>query len=560
MKNFAIGKRLFITFGVILALFVLTVLLSVFSLFSTGANFEDFYKGSYELTNQAERLKMDIQIVAKNIGYSMMEEDATKTAQYIATAQETLQSLREGTEYLRANFDGDMSIVDSYDNVMKSVMEDRDRVFELAANNQNQEAISLYFNNVMPGFIQANGYLNQIGDAASASATKSFNNANMQKNVVSVVLIVLSVVTFLITIAMASYIIRSITRPVSEMEAVAKEMAAGSLNVSIGYESQDEVGSLADSMRSLTGGIREIIEDIGYILGELAHGNFRVTSKCLERYIGDYVPIVEAMRLLRDNLNSTLLEIREASGQVALGSVQMANSAQGLAEGATEQAGAVEELTATVENVAVMAESSAENAQQSYEQVKGSAQKAEHGMKNMGELIEAMERISTTSKEIENIIESIEDIASQTNLLSLNASIEAARAGEAGRGFAVVADQIGKLAADSAQSAVNTRELIIKTREEVEMGNTITNKTSEAFEEVIKSMNEFAEVARASSDVSNQQYESLNQVRDGIEQISGVVQSNSAAAEQTSATSQELSAQADHLEMQVKRFQLLDKA
>ena len=174
-------------------------------------------------------------------------------------------------------------------------------------------------------------------------------------------------------------------------------------------------------------------------------------------------------------------------------------------------------------------------------------------------LTEAMERITATSKEIESIIGEIEDIASQTNLLSLNASIEAARAGEAGRGFAVVADQIGKLAADSAQSAVNTKNLIIKSLQEINNGNEITARTTSALGEVIEGIKFLADASQETSELSREQAETMEEVRKGIEQIADVVQNNSAAAQETSATSEELLAQSENLKAMVEQFKLLDE-
>lgn len=224
----------------------------------------------------------------------------------------------------------------------------------------------------------------------------------------------------------------------------------------------------------------------------------------------------------------------------------------------TEQAGAIEELTVTVESVNSMAKESATAAKTAAEETYKAAKDAEKGQESMQELVGAMSNISTVSLEIQNIIGAIEDIASQTNLLSLNASIEAARAGEAGRGFAVVADQIGKLAADSANSAVETKTLIDKALAEIDNGNVITKETVEALENIIHSISDFAQMAKRTSDSSESQAEMLNQIQSGIEQIASVVQNNSAAAEESSATSEELSAQSENLKSLVERFKLKD--
>ena len=348
----------------------------------------------------------------------------------------------------------------------------------------------------------------------------------------------------------------AITQPIAELQWAVQRLRAGELNTTITYDGRDELGELAENLRDTCVQTNTVVKDASYLLGEMAEGKFNISTKVEASYTGDFKDLILGMRKLNRQLDGTLHQISEATEQVKAGSGQLAQSAQALAEGATEQAGAIEELTATIENVAQIAEESAGNATFAATTARTAAENAGKNREEIGELTGAMSRITDTSKEIENIITSIEDIASQTNLLALNASIEAARAGEAGRGFAVVADQIGKLAADSAQSAVMTRELISKSLAEIEAGNKIVENTMEAINTVLADMESFAGMASGAADSSRTQADMLQQIEAGIEQISSVVQSNSASAEETSAISEELSAQAINLEELVRSFEL----
>lgn len=351
----------------------------------------------------------------------------------------------------------------------------------------------------------------------------------------------------------------SIVEPVQELQAAVQKIKAGDFDIEITYESRDELGELATDLREACAQMHAIVSDSGYMLGEMAEGRFNVASKAEECYVGDFANLFNAIEKLNAQLDGTLRQIKEASDRVMAGAEQMAGNAQELAEGAGNQAGAVEELTATIESVTNISEESAENAIKAATHAKTAAEDAEKNREEISQLTEAMGRITETSKEIENIIGEIEGIAAQTNLLSLNASIEAARAGEAGRGFAVVADQIGKLATDSAQSAVTTKELISKALTEIEAGNKIVDRTLESIEVVLESMETFAGMASGAAEASREQADMLKQIEAGIEQISAVVQSNSAAAQETSAVSQELSAQSVGLEEMITKFVLREE-
>lgn len=557
MKNFKIGKKLFVVFALIIVFFIATGLVSSLGLNYSGNQFGDFYSYSYPMSNTTVEVRRSIQSAIKNLGMSMLTEDVEDTQTFLDEADSEMQLAGENLNYLLEHYRGDTTRISEAIEQMDAANISRVQVEELAAANQNDKAAQVFFEEYIPIMQEVQDIVTAMDENTTVLADDTYQQARRMQTTVTVISTVISILVLIITVSMASYLTKSLTRPISEIEAMAKEMTKGNMSATVEYESQDEMGSLAQSMMTLGSNTKAIVEDLGHVLSGLAEGNFHIRSSNLEQYVGDYAPILSSMRLLRDNLNETLKQINLSSDQVAMGAAQMSESAQSLAEGATEQAGAVQELTATIEDVSSISENSAKEAEEGYIIVNEAEKNAARSQEDLKELTGAMERISDTSKEIQNIIGAIEDIASQTNLLSLNASIEAARAGEAGKGFAVVADQIGKLASDSAQSAVDTRELIIKALEEIENGNHITAKTVDIIKEILNNMEKFERISKNSSESSKKQSEMLRQISAGIEQISAVVQSNSASAEETSATSEELSAQSEGLKAQVEKFQLI---
>lgn len=433
-------------------------------------------------------------------------------------------------------------------------LELRDQAIELAMQNKDAEALKIFREEARPHLLKAIEdseallAMNvEMGDSVSASLSL------FSKILVLIILVCVAVAVF-ISIKFAYATAYDFVRPIEKVQAGTAKLAKGELDVNVEVHSQNELGEMANDLNAAIAKIREYIEVIEYGLDEVGKGNFAVRPTV--EFHGNFVKIKDSIENITISLSHTLGQINEGADQVAIGSEQLAMSAQTLAEGATSQAASVQELTATIENVASAAEDSAQKANESYQTAEKYAAVAQGSSDEMKRLTEAMERITETSQQIESIIAEIEDIAEQTNLLSLNASIEAARAGEAGRGFAVVADQIGKLAADSAQSAINTKELIVKSLAEIEQGNAITTKTAEALKQVMDGIHELAGAAKNNSTLSAEQAETMAQVQMGIEQIADVVQNNSASAEETSATSEELSAQSQNLKALVDQFVL----
>ena len=388
---------------------------------------------------------------------------------------------------------------------------------------------------------------------------KSYYKSSM---ISSYVLIGIGVVLLIIAVAasvmLTGIITDMLTAPIKELDDAAAHMYNGDLGAAdnITYESEDELGELAEALRGTMNVLYSYVDEISATLREIAKGDLTKPSENITDFRGDFASIKESFVYILKNFNITLTNIQNTSGLVEAGAADIASAAVELSTGTTDQASSIEELTATVETVANLAETSAKKTQEAYESIEKAARDAKSEQVRMQELTEEMANITAISKEIENITATIEDIASQTSLLALNASIEAARAGEAGKGFAVVVDEIGKLATDSSNSAVNTRELIGKTMEEIGKGNDITASVAEVFGKIIGQMHEFAEVARTTNEASKGQADALAQIEAGIEQISGVTQNTAAAAQESNAISTQLSEKADELDELVRRFKL----
>ncbi len=370
-----------------------------------------------------------------------------------------------------------------------------------------------------------------------------------------VILAVAIVGSIFLALHLGTSIAESIAVPIEHLKDRLATFAKGDLSSPFPEVSaQDEIAEMTAVAREMATTLNFVIADEERLLGEMANSNYDVRSEDGTRYTGDFEQILHSMRELKRQMAATIQSIDEASTQVSAGSTNLAEASQSLAEGATEQAGAVEEMQATIMTITDNIEMAAEKAEESYQLAQKYADEADRSRAEMEMMVAAMDRINEASQKIGNIISEIEDIASQTNLLSLNASIEAARAGEAGRGFSVVADQIRQLAEQSSTAAVETRELIEGAIREVSEGNEAAERASEAIRTVVEGIGKIASSSRAVSSTAADQAVAMKQAEQGVNQISEVVQSNSATAEQSSATSQQLSAQAICLDELIGKF------
>lgn len=563
LKNWPIKKKLTFSFGaVIVTTFILIALLlagmkviesKVEGLFS-GPTSNTFYVGDLRwgavemqrslnrvIAQGEERLSESVPVMKEDMAYasSLMLEAVSFLKEHLITEED-----RERLEALDA--------------IIAESVPYREKLVEFLEAGEYDAAHDYNETYYKPLMEQVKAMTEKLNDSIYAVAEDYTHEAAGMGIAMIIIGIVLLVLITAVAVVLASKVTKGLVEPIVQIETAAGQLRVGDLSQgnSITYESEDELGLLAKTMREsiniLDGYVREICENFERV----ANCDLTKPFDDITDFLGDFSSIKESFVKILKHYNSTLRLIKENSEQVDRGSDEVAATANELASGTSEQASAVEELTATVENVSEMAKAAAAEAENSYEQMLESVKDAQSEKERMRELQKEMQTIKEISKEIEVIVISIEEIASQTSLLALNASIEAARAGEAGKGFAVVADQIGKLATDSANAVVNTKGLIDRTVQGIESGNKATEKTAIGFEKIISELEKFADSAKANSEVSRTQHLALQQVEQGIDQISIVTQQNAASSQECSAVSEELAARAAELAGLVEQFKL----
>ncbi len=343
-------------------------------------------------------------------------------------------------------------------------------------------------------------------------------------------------------------------RFIKNISGVMGKLEKGDLSAKVDVEYKGDYQPIKTSINATVASIKSYIEEITRILSAMANGDLTVKTKIDFR--GDYSVLGTSLNQILDSLNMTLSNINETANQVAMGANQISMAAQNLSHGAIQQAGSIEQLSATTSEIAEQVKANSDNAETAINISEHAIIDVEAGNQKMAEMVEAMDKINNSSKEIAKIIKTIEDIAFQTNLLALNAAVEAARAGQAGKGFSVVADEVRSLSIRSTEAAKSTTELIETAIAAVQSGNQIATETAQTLNQIVDGTKNTGSLVEKIAVATKEQAEGTDQINIGITQISEVIQSNSATAEESAASSQELSSQAQILKQLINDFKL----
>lgn len=556
LRKMKLNNRIKHSYVMVIKMMIATGIVAVICLGLLDLRFNDYVRGAQKTDTAVKVSIINIDNAARNVREMALNDDKATYSTYKKNFETELKDSQKQIDIIKSTNIIDESLYNDY---VKALNDWATVGYDIINQIENGD-IAGAKNKIHNVCTPALNNLTSIADKMDDVTEKETNNAVALCNIVAIagvaVIIIFIILAAIISGRIGDIIVELIISPIKDVEKVADDLAEGNLHTELTYYSDDELGFLADSLRSSIKTLDSYVSDISRAMKQFSNGDFNVHPEV--DWKGDFKEILDSFMTFEMSMTDMVKNLQNVADQVSEGSDQVAESSTELAQGATNQAAAVQELTASLTSVYERVSQNSQSAKDVSGEVGQLGIQLDSSNGKMNEMVDSMKEINRSSNEISKIIETINEIASQTNLLALNASIEAARAGDAGKGFAVVADQVAVLAAQSADAARESALLIESSVKAVENGMVIANDTAVQLGGVVENSRAIVGKVNGIAEALDAQTEAIKQVNEGVEQINDVVQTNSATSEECAAASQQMNSQADNLKQLISTFKVAD--
>ena len=508
-SNLSIGRILMLSYGMIIALFVISIGMALYGVHTNADMTSIFYKQPYTVSKSAVTLRSTVEEMSTYIDQLINAESDAGRERALAAIDELASRRMEELGTIESAFATDQQLLQEFSNANNDLIAYRNSIVLAIQSGDVEGAVALYESDYLPQKETAVALATDIVSNSEAVAQDFVDRANIIEIVTSVVIGLLGAAAIVLVAFMWRRITQSIAVPIREIDQVAKRMADGDLTARTSYDARNELGSLASSVNKTAASLRLATE-----------------------------------------------QLSETSEQVARSSSQMSDSSQAIAQGSAEQAIAIEELSANVQSITQVVEENTEGVLAVDGSTSNVLEAVEQSSDQIARTVRTIDEIKDSAQSISQLANSIEDISFQTNILALNASVEAARAGEAGRGFAIVAEEIRRLASQVSEASRAADELAVRAVENVEAGSTMIGATSSNMAAAVASIEGIKETMSAIAQASEQQLEAVAQIQENMDSLSQVVQENSAASEESAVIGEELAERAAELKRLIGQFKI----
>ena len=559
-KNYSIKKRNTVSFGAIIAMMILFMILSLSTLSNVGSLSEKIYNGSYVTNDTVWQMRVNLQALDKYTSRAIIEKDITKKNEYIKIADGHAESLKKNMNSIKGRLEEDDSIdtnlINEFNKYMDESAIERQKVVELIRNGHNEEAANMLTTTYADTIDSAREVLEKIGDNTTASAEEFLKRSDRLTLYNFIFTVAVGVVIIAFSIWIMKVINSILVEGIQSLRKISLNLNEGKLETDNTYISNDEIGQVISEMNESITLLKSYVDDEVTTLNTLVSGNLDIELNKDIDYRGQFKEIQTSFGIIIDTLNDIFKNMAESSKSIAEGSEDIHTTTEIISEGSMEQAGAVEELLASFTEISDQVKENAKDIEKTEEYLESTKMIVDEGNSKMDTLRNSMNDINEAAQQVSQVTETIDDIASQVNLLALNAAIEAARAGESGKGFAVVAEEVRKLAEEVKIAAGDTREIIEHAISKAGEGSMLANETAESLHIIVKNVVRTTELSKKVSEVSNSQSIAIAQMVEGVNQIADVVEKNSSTLEEITNSTNELSRQATRVDGELARYKV----